>query len=488
MTTWIGTTTPITTSAWNTASNWSAGVPTSSERIVFNTTVEIYSNVPITSANSVDVDDYGSLTIIPDPNSTSADTFRASTVRMGDSAILLNQTNVIFGDLNYGLTVSGVGGAEVTNSGFMSLKNLNVGNGAIASNFTNDGNLVIEKNLVVEEGYFTTLSGSTATMEGILIRNGGKMSNYGMVSSISSGSSGKLAVENGGVLHNYSTGELTVEIGVGNIYPIDISGTFINDGMVHVGIPVVSGSYNPGAKGIHIANAGNFNNTGTITFNIDPNNCIIVDNSGNSGSYSNSGNYVVYSGDPCGLPLPVTWLSFNGKQTDNSIELTWETASEINNEMFQILRSTDRENWEIIGSEPSKNGNSSSKQTYSFLDNDVVMGEIYFYQLKQIDYNSDFSLSETIFVTLDLNRKNRQISVYPNPLNQPTLYLKSNSIGIYELMNSLGQTIMTGNINIGQNKIDFKELSETHGAHFYYLIVKNSSGEILSTTKVLLSN
>ncbi|MCB9261867.1 MAG: hypothetical protein H6607_05785 [Flavobacteriales bacterium] len=119
--TWVGSTSPITDSAWNTASNWSpSGIPGGSEKVIFNTTVEIYSNVSITSSNPIDVDDYGSLTIIPDPNSTSADTFRAAIVRMGDSATLVNEANVIFSDLNYGLTSSGSGGAEVTNGGYMS--------------------------------------------------------------------------------------------------------------------------------------------------------------------------------------------------------------------------------------------------------------------------------------------------------------------------------------------------------------------------------
>ncbi|MCB9261868.1 MAG: hypothetical protein H6607_05790 [Flavobacteriales bacterium] len=339
--------------------------------------------------------------------------------------------------------------------------------------------------MVVEEGYFTTISGSTANMDGILIRAGGTMANYGTVTSTASGSTGKVVVEGGGTLHNYSTGEITAEIGTGNIYPIDINGTFINDGLIHVGIPVVSGSYNAGAKGIHISNGGDFSNTGNITFNIDPANCIIVDNSGSSGSYSNTGLYTIYSGSACGLPLPVTWLSFNGKPLKNSIELTWETASEMNNEKFQIFRSTDKGNWEILVSVPSKNGNANSKQTYSYVDNDVVVGTTYYYQLKQIDYNDDFTMSEIVRVKWGLNSNNDQISIYPNPLNDRILNVQSNTDGTYELNNSLGQTIKSGNIDSGENKIEFNEMIDSHGAFLYYLIVKNSYGEIVSSSKIV---
>ena len=45
-------------------------------------------------------------------------------------------------------------------------------------------------------------------------------------------------------------------------------------------------------------------------------------------------------------PLPVELLSFEGKATQSGIELNWETASESNNQGFDVERSTDGKNFD----------------------------------------------------------------------------------------------------------------------------------------------
>src|SRR5690606_33941338 len=47
-------------------------------------------------------------------------------------------------------------------------------------------------------------------------------------------------------------------------------------------------------------------------------------------------------------PLPIELYSFTGKNADRFNKLTWETASEKNNDYFELERSVDGEVWETV--------------------------------------------------------------------------------------------------------------------------------------------
>ncbi len=111
--------------------------------------------------------------------------------------------------------------------------------------------------------------------------------------------------------------------------------------------------------------------------------------------------------------LPVELLSFKAKELDFRIELAWETASEINNDLFEIQKSIDGEKFEKIG-QVAGNGNSTLEQTYTFSDLSPVKG-IQYYRLKQVDYNGDYELSNTIMLKYSLGIANQLPIVFPNP-------------------------------------------------------------------------
>jgi hypothetical protein len=88
--------------------------------------------------------------------------------------------------------------------------------------------------------------------------------------------------------------------------------------------------------------------------------------------------------------LPVELLSFEVNAIDNQfIRLDWATASEINNEGFEVLRSIDGVNFERIAWIDG-NGNSTEINEYVFNDRGVDKGMTYYYQLKQIDYDGQY--------------------------------------------------------------------------------------------------
>ncbi|MCE3277978.1 MAG: hypothetical protein K0S44_169 [Bacteroidetes bacterium] len=119
-------------------------------------------------------------------------------------------------------------------------------------------------------------------------------------------------------------------------------------------------------------------------------------------------------------PLPVELLNFDAKyNTNGSVDVTWETASETNNDFFSVERSTDGVEFSSIGTVNSKapSGNSTGRLNYYLNDRDVQNG-IYYYRLKQTDFDNNYKYSSIATVTIG-----DDISVFnikPNPTANTT--------------------------------------------------------------------
>ena len=117
--------------------------------------------------------------------------------------------------------------------------------------------------------------------------------------------------------------------------------------------------------------------------------------------------------------MPVEWVEFSGKHNgkNHTNELYWVTAAEINNDHFEVMRSIDGKNFEVIGTVKAA-GNSHQMSYYNMVDNQLIDGEFtYYYQLRQIDFDGSSSLSDVITIRLD-QQINRNVEMYPNPANE----------------------------------------------------------------------
>lgn len=135
----------------------------------------------------------------------------------------------------------------------------------------------------------------------------------------------------------------------------------------------------------------------------------------NIGSNPSAFGTSVQSGDP----FPVELISFTAGVINNSVELKWQTATEINNYGFDIERiSSNSEKWSKIGFVQG-HGNSSSPNNYSFTNapND---GTEFQYRLKQIDLDGQFEYSPVVEVSLDIPIDFSIKQNYPNPFNPST--------------------------------------------------------------------
>jgi hypothetical protein len=81
--------------------------------------------------------------------------------------------------------------------------------------------------------------------------------------------------------------------------------------------------------------------------------------------------------------LPVSLISFTAKATTNGVAINWATASEQNNNRFELQRSADGNSFITIKTVTGAN-NANSRNNYSFLDKNPIAG-VNYYKLVQID-------------------------------------------------------------------------------------------------------
>lgn len=118
-------------------------------------------------------------------------------------------------------------------------------------------------------------------------------------------------------------------------------------------------------------------------------------------------------------PLPVELMAFNAKPLNDIVELTWVTASEKNNDRFEIQRSTDGEEFETIG-QVNGAGNSLAQLNYEYTDG-MPVGNLIYYRLNQIDFDGKSELSDIKVVHRDGGENDNSVvinNVGPNPFNQ----------------------------------------------------------------------
>jgi Secretion system C-terminal sorting domain len=90
-----------------------------------------------------------------------------------------------------------------------------------------------------------------------------------------------------------------------------------------------------------------------------------------------------------GVLLPVTFTNFSGKRIGKVNKLTWTTVNEQNNLGFEVQRSQDGQVFTKVDfvNTLAPNG-STSDLTYDFIDDNILIGTVQYYRLRQIDNNN----------------------------------------------------------------------------------------------------
>jgi len=203
-----------------------------------------------------------------------------------------------------------------------------------------------------------------------------------------------------------------------------------------------------------------------------------------------SGIWEIFWDDLClGQVIPVELTSFTAIGSTNQVELNWTTATELNNNGFQIERSNGSE-YRTVGF-VAGHGTSTNVHNYTFVDQNVEAGS-YSYRLKQIDLDGTFEYSNTIEVEVLGLREFALGQNYPNPFNPSTTInfsLAVDSKVSLKVFNVLGQevaSLVNGQMSAGSQKISFDASSLNSGVYFYRLDADGIDGQKFSSTKKMI--
>lgn len=151
--------------------------------------------------------------------------------------------------------------------------------------------------------------------------------------------------------------------------------------------------------------------------------------------------------------LPIELLSFNASPKGQVVETHWVTSTEINNEYFTVERSIDAQHFTKVGRVQGA-GNSTSKLSYSFID-DAPYSGVSYYRLKQTDFDGATTYSDIRSVRMDTDSQFELINVYRSVHGVNLSYRSDVEILKAEVFDMLGKRLFTTpihNIN-GQSVI-----------------------------------
>ena len=147
-------------------------------------------------------------------------------------------------------------------------------------------------------------------------------------------------------------------------------------------------------------------------------------------------------------------------QGHGKVAIRWETSSEWQHDYFELWRSSDQANWQLVATIDGS-GTSNRNQTYTFIDQFDAAGTVY-YRLVDIDYGGARNASNIISVSINAEAEGPVVA-YPNPANE-RLYLINMPSSDINVFNALGQLM-------GQYKYDLSlDIDVSNWANGLYII------------------
>lgn len=171
--------------------------------------------------------------------------------------------------------------------------------------------------------------------------------------------------------------------------------------------------------------------------------------------------------------LPVSLTDFKGVYDGNAVKLSWKTLSEKDNSHFAVLRSADGVTFNEIRTTPGK-GNSTEVVNYAETDYSPLAG-VNYYQLKQVDNNGQYALSEVIAVNTSLADNALKVVNKDGALTVSLYSAKAAAVDI-NITDINGRKLYSQKVQaaVGNNQFDIAALSLAHGI---YILSVEGNGE-----------
>jgi len=198
-------------------------------------------------------------------------------------------------------------------------------------------------------------------------------------------------------------------------------------------------------------------------------------------TYNSWINAVVNRWEQGDAPVPVELVSFSFQLNENDVKLEWATATESSNLGFEVQRQfSNNQKFKKIDFVKG-NGTATHSNCYKYIDQNLKPG-LYYYRLKQIDYNGTFEYSPSIEVKINLPFRFELQQNYPNPFNASTMISyqlpKTSFVNliIYDLMgreirNLVAEKQIAGGHQVIWDGFDERNFLVDSGIYFYRICI-----------------
>lgn len=168
--------------------------------------------------------------------------------------------------------------------------------------------------------------------------------------------------------------------------------------------------------------------------------------------------------------LPVALTDFTAKRQGTNVRLDWATASEQNNQFFELFRSANGKDGFVSLNKMQGNGTTQLAQTYSYTDFNPQAGTNY-YKLTQVDNDGKLSGSWLTSATVALG--NESLKAYVNGQKQLQLSYnaKNKAAAVIQVNDITGKKVASKNVVLerDQNDISVDLSSLSNGVYIVSL-------------------
>ena len=259
-----------------------------------------------------------------------------------------------------------------------------------------------------------------------------------------------------------------------------------SDGNIDGGDYVVDSAYSNGANGIYlflIDSLGDFLTRPQIAgtplqnYNVTTNDSLKEEahfvNFGEVDGKNDFGFHITAGSSPV---LPVSWLNVDAEWIDENAQVSWSTASEQENNYFEVQRSYDGKTFNTIGTVKAS-ANEKEINSYSFTDLNAYhrAPEFSYYRIVQVDYNEEVSYSKIVSLEKQVSIK---VLTWPNPFeNEISISFENGYKNVdIQLVDVMGSIVVIQNYTDNEQKtITLNNLD--HLSHGVYYLNINKDGQ-----------
>ncbi|MEM8568271.1 MAG: T9SS type A sorting domain-containing protein [Bacteroidota bacterium] len=190
--------------------------------------------------------------------------------------------------------------------------------------------------------------------------------------------------------------------------------------------------------------------------------------------------------------LPVELLKFEGETLKGNNYLTWETASELNNDFFELQRSSDGFDYETIARVDGQ-GTTVQITKYEYVDSNPLSGFNY-YRLTQTDIDGTITIYNSaewiVLLTITSEEIEFGFKAYPNPTDQNNINLKvdadQNLPLTIQMVDIYGRIVFQKLFEAGEFTRDMRIDASQNLRQGVYIIVAEQNSKRL-TKRVIIS-